>query len=358
MQMGSKTEQSGASTPFPAGYMAEDAVTAPACSIQNALAGNVTFGDVIEGIKYGKFSPCQLETTKLGDITFLLGWIFINRENGYVGANLQVTAPTGTRPTNNYIFEPIAGNGHHPEFNFGFKGEVEIWEKDDRERVNFHFDANLGTLLNTCQRRSFDFKCNKFFSRYMLLKEFDENGNYIQLVPAINATTLRCDVKVGFQLDFDLMFAYYNPEWEFDFGYNGWLRSHEEISLIDRIPENRYALKGIQDVGGLSTDITQSTATIYGNPFDEQAQVADANSPIFICTANLDIFSAASPLVMTHKFFSHLSRKFDRQNSKFTPFIGIGSQIEFESLNPRFEYPYKNTLFQWALWVKMGLNYN
>lgn len=358
MQMGSNTEQYGQNTPYPAGYMAENAVVAPSCSIQNSLAGNVAFGDVIEGIKYGKFSPCALDTTKVADITFLLGWIFLNRDNGYVGANLQVVAPTGTRPYNNYIFEPIAGNGHHVEFNFGFKGEVGIWEKDDRERVNFHFDANLGTLMNTCQRRSFDFKCDKFFSRYMLLKEFDEDGNYTQLVPAINITTLKCNVKMGFQLDFDLMFAYYNPHWEFDFGYNGWLRSHEEISLIDTIPDRRYALKGIQDVSGLSAELTQSTATIYGNPFDEQAQVADPNSPVFICTSNLDICSAANPKVMTHKFFSNLSYKRDKENSLFTPYAGIGSQIEFESLNPRLEYPYKNTLFQWGLWLKIGLNYN
>lgn len=358
MQMLSDTQESGAGTLYPTGYMASGQVTPPVYSIPKALEGGVTFGDLIDGSKYGKFSCCPLETTKLADITFLLGWIFLNREDGYVGVNFQATVPTGTRPNNTYIFEPVAGNGHHWEFNIGFKGTVLLWEKDEKETVDFHFDANFGTLFNTCQRRSFDFKCNKFFSRYMLLKEFDQNGDYIQIVPAINVTTLKCDVKVGFQMDLNLMIAYNNPDWEFDFGYNGWLRSHEEICLLEQIPENKYGFKGIQNVGGLQANLTQSTATIYGNPFDQQAQVADEDSPVFICTSSLDISSAANPKVMTHKFYSHLSHKWERENKTLAPYLGMGAQIEFESLNPRIEYPYKITINQWALWLKAGIAYN
>jgi hypothetical protein len=358
MQMCNNTNDSGSSTPFPAGYMAEGAITAPVNSISKALEGNVSFGDVIEGIKYGKFSCCQLKTTKLADITFLLGWIFLNRDSGYVGVNAQLTAPTGTRPENKYIFEPIAGNGHHWEFGIGFTGEVELWAKDNDQRINLHFDANFGNLIHTCQHRSFDFKCNKFLSRYMLLKEFDQDGNYLQLVPAINVTTLKCNVKANFQMDLNLMAAYYNKNWEFDFGYNGWLRSHEEITLIDKIPDNTYALKGIQDVGGLNANITQSNATIYGNPFDQQTEVADTDSPVFLCTSNLDICSAANPKVLTHKFYTHLNHKWEKENRSFSPYLGAGSQIEFESINPRVSYPDKNTLYQWSLWLKAGLAYN
>lgn len=358
MQMCNDMQESGSGTNFPAGYMAEAEVTPPVSCISTALGGNISFGDVLEGINHGKFSSCPLDTTKLADITFLLGWIFLNRENGYVGVNAQVTAPTGTRPENRYIFEPIAGNGHHWEFGIGFTGEVEVWAKDEDQKINFHFDANFGNLIKTCQRRSFDFNCDKFFSRYMLLKEFDQDGNYLQLVPAINVTTLKCNVKVNFQMDLNLMAAYYNKNWEFDFGYNGWLRSHEEISLIDKIPDNTYALKGIQNVGGLDADLTQSSATIYGNSFDQQESLGDTDSPIFICTANLDLCSAANAKVLTHKFYSHLSHKWEKEDSKFCPYLGAGSQIEFESINPRYEYPYKNTLYQWAFWLKAGLAYN
>ncbi|MFC1842144.1 hypothetical protein ACFLYU_00620 [Candidatus Dependentiae bacterium] len=357
MCMCEKVEEHGLDTPFPAGYMADGVVEPPFSCASKALGGCVGFGDVLEGIKYGKFCCSEQKTTKLADVTCLLGWIFLNRENGYVGVNAQFTAPTGTQVKNKYIFEPIAGNGHHWEFGIGFTGQVLIWEKDDDQTMHFHFDANFSHLFKTCQCRSFDFKCNRFLSRYMLLKQFDADGNYTKLVPAINVTTLKCKVKANFQMDLNIMFAYNNNNWEFDFGYNGWLRSHEEICLVDKIPDRTYAFKGIQNVSNLDADITQSSATIFGNKLEDQAQVADVPSPVFICNDSIDICSAASPKVLTHKFYAHASHAWEKEERSTTPYLGAGWQIEFESVNPRFRCPYKNTLYQWAIWLKCGAAY-
>ena len=87
----------GLETPFPAGYMAEGQVEPPIASASKALQGGITFGQVQEGIKFGRFC-CENTTTKLADFTFALGYLFLNREDGYVGVNAFATAPTGTRP--------------------------------------------------------------------------------------------------------------------------------------------------------------------------------------------------------------------------------------------------------------------
>jgi len=355
--------------PFPAGYMADEAVDPAAGSVTKALKGGLTFGDVTTGMKFGKFC-CEKTTTKLADVTLALGYIFLQREKGYFGANIFATAPTGTRPKSIYLFEPIAGNGKHWEFGIGFTGQVLIWEKDGNKTLHLHTDANFSHLFWAKQCRSFDFKCgpalatncytqDRFASRYMLLKEFDSNGAYTgTLVPAINVTTLGCKVKSNFQMDLNIMFAYNHRNWEFDFGYNAWLRSHEKICLCEDIPEYRYGFKGIQNVSNLDAEVTQCSATIYGNSFADQAAVADDVFPQFVSTSDLDLCSASTPLSFTHKLYCHLSYAFEKEERCTTPYVGIGSNVEFESVEPRYLDLEKNTLYQWALWLKFGFDYH
>jgi len=353
-----KVYQSGLDTPFPAGYMADEQIEAPVSCISQALKGDVTFGDASQGLKYGKFC-CENKITDLADVTFLLGYIFKNTERGYIGGNVQVTAPTGTRPNGVYIFEPIAGNGHHWELGLGMIGQRLIWEKDGEQTLHFNVALNFSHLFTTCQCRSFDLKCQRFWSRYILLKEFDKDGNYSsKLVPAINVTTLPCKVKINFQMDLNLMFAYNRNNWEFDFGYNVWLRSHEKICLTGKIPENRYAFKGIQNVSGLDANITESSATIYGHNLEDQEQVADQISPVFLKTSDIDISSAETPKSLTHKLYWHLSYAWCDKDMRATPYLGGGWEIEFESVNPRYTCPYKNTLYQWALMMKFGIDFS
>jgi len=370
---------SGIESPFPENYMDEQSITAPVTCIKKALAGEISFGDVTEGIKCGKIG-CPDRETKIADVTLVLGYLFINRENGYVGVNIRTTAPTGTRPNSNYLFEPIAGNGRHWELGFGFTGQVMIWEKSGDQSLALHFDTNFTHLFKAKQCRSFDFCQNGFGSRYILLKEFDEAGTYTgTTVPAINKTTLRCNVRIDFQADINIMFVYNNKNWEFDFGYNGWIRSRERICLLDSIEHYRFGLKGIQNVtitaeepGGNNSgeyknmhnsnkepiNTTQNCSTIYGNQFEDQEEVVDPTPPVFISNNDLDISSAESPRALTHKLYAHLSYAWKKENRRLTPYFGGGWQIEFESVKPRCAQPYKNTLSQWSLWLKGGFAFS
>jgi len=348
----------GIKDPFPAGYMADGIVQPPITSLCKALGGDISFGDVKQGIQFGKIGCCCRET-KIADVNMVLGWIVVNRENGYAGLNLRVTAPTGTRATSYCLFEPIIGNGHHWEIGVGFVGQSLIWEKDANQTLHFHVDANFTHLMYAEQRRSFDFACNGFLSRYMLLKAFDSHGNYTgTCLPAINVTSLCCKVKIDFQADINLMFAYNKDNFEFDFGYNGWIRSREKICLIDSIPRERYGIKGIQNVSGTDANKTESQATICGEQFQCQEEVADRISPQYIKTSDLCVESAESPKSITHKLYFNVSRAWGKvEDKKYIPYLGVGGDIEFESINPRWELPYKNTLYQWALWLKGGFAY-
>ena len=264
-----------------------------------------------------------------------------------------------------FFFEPIVGNGKHWELGVGFTGHVITWEKGIDQNLSVYTDLNITYMFSARQRRSFDFKKNGFGSRYLLLKEFDSNGIFTgKVIPAINKTTLECKVRNDIQVDFVFMFGYTYKGIVFDIGYNGWIRSKEKISLQGCIEEKRFGIKGIQDVFNRTINqpdmLTQSTATFMGNNLSEQDMVADDPSPLFITTEDIDVKSAASPRVMTHKIFFHLGHIWEKWNGspKTSPFIGAGFEIEFEGINERnTSQTDKTTMGQWGVWFKGGLTY-
>ena len=339
------------------------------CDITNPITKTFQYTDciVFVPLKYARWAGCNcspLTKNGVADWRFTFGYNAYMSEKFHVGFGVTGAAPTGNRPNGEFFFEPMIGNGKHWEFGAGFSGRALLWEADGIQEFSLFADLNLTHLFKSCQRRSFDFCFNGFGSRFILLKQFDTAGNYTgTILPAINVTSLCCDVSVAIQFELLAMFGYTYKGFEFDIGYNGWIRSHEKICLKDCIPDRTYALKGIQDVasliGGLN-DLTQSTATLHGNPLDDQGLVVDPDSPIFISTCDLDLESAASPLVITHKLFFHIGYGWQESSDDwFVPFIGLGSSIEFQGINdPQSRQPDNLTLNQWALWLTGGVAFS
>jgi hypothetical protein len=292
----------------------------------------------------------------------VLGWNFLLRPRGHVGVNMHLVIPTGNRSRAVYLFEPMVGNGHHVELGLGLTGHVRLWEKDGEQELGLYVDATFSHLFASTQRRSFDLRRNGFGSRYILVKQFDAGGGYTRnAAPAINKTTLYCDVWQALQIDFTFMFGYQYNTFGFDFGYNGWFRTREKIRLRDSIPADIFGLKGIQNVtlsNGSPSPATQSTATLHGTAFSNQQLVVDNPSPVFINTADLNVHSAAAHRALTHKLFAHLNHAFE-QSAWFAvePFLGAGGSVEFEGIKPRNAEPNKLTMSQWSVWLKGGLVY-
>jgi hypothetical protein len=352
----------GTDSPYPALYMDEESITAPYTSFTQALTGTKTFGQMTNPLAAGRVCGTQ-KKGGLSDLIMILGYDIISRPDGYAGLNFRVAAPTGSRPNGTFLFEPVIGNGKHWECGIGFSGRVPVWEKDGEQELSLFANLNFTHLFKARQTRSFDLCLNGFGSRYILVKQFDNDGNYTgNLLPAINVTTLSCDVRVDLQFEFLAMLGYTYNGLTADLGYNGWIRSKERISLRETIPHNRYGLKGIQnvftDMDTLST-ITQSTATLHGNDFTDMALVADSDSPRFFNTNDLNLSSAACPMLLTHKLFAHIGYGFGTAHDWWIPYIGLGTSIEFEGINTsNTEKPNRNTLSQWALWIKGGIAFS
>ena len=350
--------ENGLNTPYPTGYMAENAVFAPYNSFEQAMRGTSSFGNV-EPLEFGKI--CGTQTLSgLAALETVLGYDFIRRERGHVGINFRASAPTGSRPKGKFFFEPRVGCGKHWQIGVGFTGHGRLWEKDGEQELCIYVDTNFTSMLKARQTRSFDFCLNGFFSRYILLKEFDENGAFSgTMFPAINVTTLECDVRVNIQADIVFMFGYTYNDFLFDIGYNGWIRSKEKICLREGIAPNRYGLKGVQyafdPLTGQPLQTTESTATIY----ETGIIIPDELSPVFISTDDINLKSAASPLLLTHKIFWHFSHSwYHWKDHHAVPFLGIGAEIEFEGINTRNAYqPDNTTMGQASVWLKGGVSF-
>ena len=344
--------------PFPAGYMAENAVIAPYDSFTQAMRGRFPFGEV-ERLKYGKICGAQT-LSGLAALEMVLGYDFIRRPASHVGFNFRASAPTGSRPKGEFLFEPRVGCGKHWQIGVGFTGHTRLWEKDGEQELAMFVDVNFTNMLKARQRRSFDFCRNGFFSRYILVKEFDQNGIFTEkMLPAINVTTLECNVHVSIQVDMVFMFGYNYNNFTFDIGYNGWIRSKEKISLRECIIPNKYGLKGVQFAVNPITDqpdnTTESTATI----FETQPIVSDGMFPVFLSTSDINVKSAASPLILTQKLFWHFANSWPHCGKHDAePFFGMGAEIEFEGINTRNAYqPVNTTMGQASVWFKGGVSF-
>lgn len=357
-------DQKGEETLYPAGYMANDAIIAPATSFKRALEG-VTWGNVTTPLQFGKFDPCGRTVRGIADVRLYTGFRLYQSCNGYVGLDMRLAAPTGNTPDMEFLFEPIVGNGHHWEFGFGMLAGSIIWQENEYHWFGWNAQLSVTHLFGDCQLRSFDLRsfdeCNfsgsRPLSRYILAKEFVEQTYLGNTEPLINATTLPVDVSILIQVNFAAMLSWWHYGWEFDLGYELWARSRESFGNCTSFENARHGLKGIVNVtngAGSFVDNTQSTATIQGNPLIDQAFVIDVPSPILISGQQLSPSSARAGSSFTQKFFTHVAKHWEQCMG--APTLGLGAEVEFDGSTQGYLdlQEDRNSVNQWGVWIKGG----
>lgn len=284
---------------YEAGYMAPTAIDRDhlcpnftsfitgCCHVQDE---NVLF----QPLKFAKMHTCGgLRTVKLTEIATYVGWDFKRTEHYRLGTSLFCSAPAGTRPDGIYLFQPIAGNGHHWYAGAHLYGSMHVAQDEDNDAYcTLHADMALSHLFGTDQKRSFDVK-GKPNSRYMLVEKITPpvddmlEGNGIppisqfkqELAPLANFSTLDVNVSIGAQFNINAFFSYTKRDCSWLFGYRYWTRSCDNITLCNpqQFPSGQWALKGDAYLYGfvaedgtlpLQTPValsaTQSAATIHG----------------------------------------------------------------------------------------------
>jgi hypothetical protein len=206
--------------------------------------------------------------------------------------------------------------------------------------------------------------------------------------PVANITRRNVSSKIAVQADLAISFAYQSGNFQWDLGYNFWGRTCEELNLKNdccAAPLGQWALKGDQrvyafsasDIGSLATKIaaTDSQATIHagsnmannvdytesnpitpvnfyadnstlavisGNPPSPQVQILPSNAsnlpriytslePVIIQESDFDLIGTRG---ISNKLFTHFNYAWpEMKDSKWTPYVGIGAEVEFGSGN-------------------------
>lgn len=410
---------------YPAGYFNGYESGTPPAAVVGVARGNLVtnFTDFITGsqvpvlgqapsstfpattflnLAHAQFSQQALVKTGLAELTAVFGWNWV-KEDYHVGLNLRMACPTGTKPKGVYAFEPIVGNGHHWEFGGGLTGHYQFWCNEEKERhMGLYIDANLTHLFSANQHRTFDL-LGKPNSRYMLAEKIGSTRLTPQLAattfpnvefqnqfaPVANLTTMDIKVDIALQADVVAMFNFTGGPYTFDFGYNFWATTCENIKksgcaspLDDGIT---WALKGDASVIGFQDDstatspafapvrlaATESKATIHAgtnfpaagttnpttitagraNPNIDSPALATTNAtsalnvvinpgtlnastnpqtrsstnPVYITLSDVDFVGVQG---LTNKIFAHFSYSWITC-SNWVPYLGFGGEAEF-----------------------------
>ncbi len=306
----------------------------------------------VDPMRFAKINGRQ-KKRGVADVTFVLGKNYVCTENGHLGLEFRVIAPTGNKPKGEFVFEPIVGNGHHVGIGAGMSGHVTLWDYCgcDDHSISLWADGVVYSLLKTKQVRTFDLNANTIGngigSRYLLFKQFNAAGNFENIfVPGPNITTLPADVRIKVMGEFVLLLNYKWSDVTLDIGYNLWGRTKENITITGVIPANTYGILGGTPIDDGGRNRTNSQAQINGLGY---SAAGDPNSPVFITTNGLDAEAAAAPSALTNKFFAHLGYTFEGCNVDF--FMGVGGEVEFSGIR-------NNAFDQWGIWGKVGFAYS
>ena len=319
---------STAATGLPAGQVSPDAV--PSSSLnQSALAFfqgenplSIPGGSTVERLNAAKWRSSKDKQTSFGELRAELGWNFLLDEDYHLGLNIQAAAPTGHRPTGEYLFEAQTGNGKHWELGAGLTSRYTLWRScDGCQHFDFYLEADVTHLFKAKQRRTFDLK-GRPMSRYMLAQRFttgqanvtglaaSTSADPLAITPVVpnaqatgtfapvaNFSTRDVNVDVNVQADIVAMFNYTNNGWSADLGYNFWYKGSESIELRESDSadfERTFGLVGTAQTVGFDAagapvflSATQSTSTITGGSTTAGTFVPAGTANIFVDNARL-----------------------------------------------------------------------
>lgn len=394
---------------FPSCYMANTTNNSieAAGDLHTALSGDFLFGDMQSAWRFGRFDlndSHKRRDTKLANIDIIVGYDALVCDNYHFGGFLKAVAPTGTKPHGREIFQNIIGNGHHWELGGGIDAHYDLWNCGDH-CLAAYVNGCITHLFKDSQWRTFDFKRSKlagsshsessdtagagssgFFSRYVLLKEFDARGNYLnKLINGVNFTTRRIKSSFDLQGDASLRLIYRTCGLAIGVGYNVYGRSKEDISgPCDSCPElfNRhFGIKGINGVcaRGNGESKSLSSTSSKARIFDDKKVLRKVDNPVILenplfvnwnspknpaidseidespaprLVTKKDLDLKPIPGQLTHKVFAHIDYQW-AECDEWQPYMGVGGEVEFAN-NERCRVCTAN---QWGAWIRAGANF-
>ena len=343
---------------FPPCYM--NTGTTPAVAVgtlQQALTGQVTFGAMQRVWNFGKFAFCTLQHIRITNIGLTVTYPLIYHTDVRMNVLLNACIPAGNKPDPQFVFNPIAGNGHFGTIGIGFNL---TWHAlaTRTGTLSFYSEGRMSHLFKHNNIRSFDFRNNGPLSRYMLLQQFAYDNDALfytgEIINAINFATRRASVYVPLEGEVLAAFVFDNDHWNANVGYTLYGRTREQLSLrcCNTFPcditHKLFGIKGTENLCTLTSSTLQLINTTQSNATIFAGGTADPK-PVILSCCDLDPDSATVPEQLTHTFFAQATYLWPR--CTLSPYFGIGFETEIAPSSSRC------SISQWGVWVTGGISF-
>ncbi len=312
-------------------------------SLLQGWAGNA-FGSV-PGLTCGKICGSRKDT-QVAALHFDVGYDFYSCERGHVAASLHFVAPTGTKPSDEFLFNAVSGPQHMWQVGGTVDAGYQLWENcDGDQRLNIYFDAVVTHLFAAKQNRLFGLLINGQSSpgsSWLLLKTFNSSKEATGLQRAANVLCCCSKFDAGVMADVTLMLQYDCGCFSSGLGWNFWTRSREKIKEINcDLAAQNVGIKGdtpFQNPDGSANNETQSKSTI-------SKCSAVETTPVLLTNDNIDVCPALHTSAFSNKIFGFFG--YNWRDCDWQPFLLIEGGAEFGQDN--------RAANQWEVMLKGGV---
>ncbi len=318
------------------------------------------------GRLYGNMTNKCLKKTRVAHIDIRAGRDFECANNccnlsGYVG----IMIPTGNKPCNTWLFEPIVGDSH-VGLEMGTWTSFKLLDDKNQHQLTTYLSGMTRYLLPNDQHRSFDLR-GKPWSRYMWVWKNNNNGVAPTIKEVlqdnrdylINYSTLCVRVRPHYSYEVNTGLDYAHKNFHAEIGFNFYGKKAEEICFTHAM-NNGIGIQAVRYYYDNPTyaPVTNSLATISSSVFkigtsagtaDEIVNPVASNTVaayIPLTIDNLDPLSGAQPSLMSQTLYGSLAYSWD--HIKFPVLLSGGASYEFSHGNA--------AVTRWIGWLKVGIS--
>jgi hypothetical protein len=293
-------------------------------------------------MQYGKIDNKVHRLAGLADITLRLGCTKEFRDVITFDVYTGFVIPTGYKPTAEYLFEPLVGNGQHFGVNFGYNLVSKITGD-----ISFVSCFDYRYLFEGKEKRSFDLKQNGPWSRYMAATVGLPRNRPQRLI-----NYLTDDVYVSPGSLANILFAFHikHKKYNFEIGSDIECRAAENIHLKKGF--NTYVGIALYDEDDPSSMLVPELETYNRtNPrakINETMLVARDDYTTFeaITYDQLNLDSAKHPNIVSAKFYVSVGAQGTINDKPFL--FNIGGTYAFGSDNKALDY--------WNMYMKLSMS--
>jgi hypothetical protein len=323
----------------------------PELGLDNApLVGSMVDALRQETWKYGKILQKEQVEWGIADVELKFGYNSWACDTYTISTYGTIVIPTGTQVRSKTLFEPIVGNNRHFGFSLGSSYAYQVWCKGPYN-VQMFLDNNTRYLFSNYQFRSFDL-IGKPWGRYMSTYKGSEEAfqalqtnNENSGTSGINIFTQCVRVNPYLAGTFNTAFLLTRQgdctSFEFEGGYNFFVRQAETIDFESTTRISDAALKGVNGAGHTTT--ARNIADNFpASEFTLKERYADLSN------CDIDIESAAHPATISNTIYGTLGYRWERECPFF---VALGGSYEFTTLEVNAAPD------RWLIWAKFAVTF-